>query len=77
MGQAGRDPLFWAAFAVANDDASDAGEFCCVVMRRPAGTRSAAIRPTVVPCLNKTETPASPARCAIGWLTPCPAPTMR
>ena len=28
MGQAGRDPLFWAAFAVANDDASDAGEFC-------------------------------------------------
>ncbi len=28
MGQAGRDPLFWAAFAVANTDASDAGEFC-------------------------------------------------
>ena len=28
MGQAGRDPLFWAAFAVANDDATDAGEFC-------------------------------------------------
>lgn len=28
MGQAGRDPLFWAAFAVAGDDATDAGEFC-------------------------------------------------
>ncbi len=28
MGQAGRDPLFWSAFAVANDDATDAGEFC-------------------------------------------------
>jgi hypothetical protein len=28
MGQAGRDPLFWAAFAVANNDATDAGEFC-------------------------------------------------
>ena len=28
MGQAGRDPLFWAAFAVAKDDATDAGEFC-------------------------------------------------
>lgn len=28
MGQAGRDPLFWAAFAVAGDDATDSGEFC-------------------------------------------------
>lgn len=28
MGQAGRDPLFWAAFAVAQNDAADAGEFC-------------------------------------------------
>ena len=28
MGQAGRDPLFWAAFGVANDDATNAGEFC-------------------------------------------------
>lgn len=28
MGQAGRDPLFWAAFAVASQDARDAGEFC-------------------------------------------------
>jgi hypothetical protein len=28
MGQAGRDPLFWAAFNVAGNDASDAGEFC-------------------------------------------------
>lgn len=28
MGQAGRDPLFWAAFAVASNDATDAGEFC-------------------------------------------------
>jgi len=28
MGQAGRDPLFWSAFAVANNDATDAGEFC-------------------------------------------------
>lgn len=28
MGQAGRDPLFWAALAVANQDAKDAGEFC-------------------------------------------------
>ena len=28
MGQAGRDPLFWSAFAVASNDASDAGEFC-------------------------------------------------
>lgn len=28
MGQAGRDPVFWAAFAVAQNDAADAGEFC-------------------------------------------------
>lgn len=28
MGQAGRDPVFWAAFAVAQKDAADAGEFC-------------------------------------------------
>jgi hypothetical protein len=28
MGQAGRDPWFWAAFAVAQNDAADAGEFC-------------------------------------------------
>ncbi|MEZ4659963.1 MAG: hypothetical protein R2911_20600 [Caldilineaceae bacterium] len=28
MGQAGRDPLFWAALAVANHDAASAGEFC-------------------------------------------------
>lgn len=28
MGQAGRDPVFWAAFAVAQNDATDAGEFC-------------------------------------------------
>lgn len=28
MGQAGRDPVFWAAFAVAQNDAVDAGEFC-------------------------------------------------
>ena len=28
MGQAGRDPLFWSAFAVAGNDATDAGEFC-------------------------------------------------
>ena len=28
MGQAGRDPLFWAAFAVAQNDAVDAGEYC-------------------------------------------------
>ncbi len=28
MGQAGRDPMFWAAFAVAQKDATDAGEFC-------------------------------------------------
>ncbi len=28
MGQAGRDPLFWSAFAVAQSDATDAGEFC-------------------------------------------------
>jgi hypothetical protein len=28
MAQAGRDPLFWAAFAVANADASGAGDFC-------------------------------------------------
>lgn len=28
MGQAGRDPVFWAAFAVAKDDAADAGEYC-------------------------------------------------
>ena len=36
MGQAGRDPLFWAAFAVANDDATDAGEFC-LRCHAPAG----------------------------------------
>lgn len=28
MSQAGRDPVFWAAFAVAQDDATDAGEYC-------------------------------------------------
>jgi len=28
MGQAGRDPLMWAALAVANNDAPNAGEFC-------------------------------------------------
>ncbi|MEZ4719863.1 MAG: multiheme c-type cytochrome [Caldilineaceae bacterium] len=28
MGQAGRDPLFWAALAVAEDDAPGSGEFC-------------------------------------------------
>lgn len=28
MGQAGRDPVFWAAFAVAQNDATDAGEYC-------------------------------------------------
>lgn len=28
MSQSGRDPLFWAALAVANDDADNAGEFC-------------------------------------------------
>jgi uncharacterized repeat protein (TIGR01451 family) len=28
MGQSGRDPLFWAALAVANNDAPNAGEFC-------------------------------------------------
>jgi hypothetical protein len=28
MGQAGRDPVFWAAFAVAQNDAADSGEFC-------------------------------------------------
>jgi hypothetical protein len=28
MGQAGRDPLLWAALAVANADAPDAGEIC-------------------------------------------------
>lgn len=28
MAQAGRDPLFWAAFAVANADAAGAGDFC-------------------------------------------------
>ncbi|MBP6015528.1 MAG: hypothetical protein KA586_02325 [Candidatus Promineofilum sp.] len=28
MGQAGRDPVFWAAFAVAKNDAADAGEYC-------------------------------------------------
>ena len=28
MSQAGRDPVFWAAFAVANDDATDSGEYC-------------------------------------------------
>lgn len=28
MGQAGRDPVFWAAFAVAQNDAADAGEYC-------------------------------------------------
>ena len=28
MGQAGRDPVFWAAFAVARNDAADAGEYC-------------------------------------------------
>jgi hypothetical protein len=28
MGQAGRDPVFWAAFAVAQSDAAHAGEYC-------------------------------------------------
>ena len=28
MGQAGRDPVFWAAFAVTQEDAADAGEYC-------------------------------------------------
>ncbi len=28
MAQAGRDPVFWAAFAVAQNDAADAGEYC-------------------------------------------------
>lgn len=28
MSQAGRDPLFWAALAVANNDAPNAGDFC-------------------------------------------------
>ncbi len=28
MSQAGRDPVFWAAFAVAQNDAVDAGEYC-------------------------------------------------
>ncbi len=28
MGQAGRDPLFWAALAVAEEDAPGSGEFC-------------------------------------------------
>jgi uncharacterized repeat protein (TIGR01451 family) len=28
MGQAGRDPLFWAAVAVANQDAPGSGDFC-------------------------------------------------
>jgi hypothetical protein len=28
MGQAGRDPVFWAAFAVARADAADAGTYC-------------------------------------------------
>lgn len=28
MGQAGRDPVFWAAFAVAQSDAAEAGEYC-------------------------------------------------
>ena len=36
MGQAGRDPLFWSAFAVANNDATDAGEFC-LRCHAPAG----------------------------------------
>jgi len=28
MAQAGRDPVFWAAFEVAQNDAADAGEYC-------------------------------------------------
>lgn len=28
MAQAGRDPVFWAALAVANDDAANTGDFC-------------------------------------------------
>lgn len=28
MGQAGRDPIFWAAFAVARQDVDNAGEYC-------------------------------------------------
>jgi uncharacterized repeat protein (TIGR01451 family) len=28
MSQAGRDPIFWAALAVANQDAANAGEYC-------------------------------------------------
>jgi hypothetical protein len=28
MSQAGRDPVFWAAFAIAQSDAADAGAFC-------------------------------------------------
>lgn len=45
MGQAGRDPVFWAAFAVAKNDAADAGEYClrCHAPRAWYGERTEAL----------------------------------
>lgn len=45
MGQAGRDPVFWAAFAVAKNDAADAGEYClrCHTPRAWYGERAGAL----------------------------------
>lgn len=47
MGQAGRDPVFWAAFAVAQNDAADAGEYClrCHTPTAWYDDRSAALTP--------------------------------
>ena len=45
MGQAGRDPVFWAAFAVAKNDAADAGEYClrCHTPKAWYGDRTTAL----------------------------------
>src|SRR5690606_2705161 len=47
MGQAGRDPVFWAAFAVAQNDAADAGEYClrCHTPTAWYGERAVALDP--------------------------------
>ncbi len=47
MGQAGRDPVFWAAFAVAQGDAADAGEYClrCHTPMAFYGERDTALTP--------------------------------
>ncbi len=51
MGQSARDPMFWACLAVANQDVSNAGEFCirCHIPNAFLGGRGAADGSQLIP----------------------------